>query len=165
MDANSRDGHQPLLWHIHSTTAAIYKHTFQAPIRLPPRPWPPQRHRHLTVSQQFVCPGVGEGLPLNRKRVYTLPTFQYNTARIGHSWEFQPPVDTFFSCAYRPGRVAACLFWFPILSHCHRQIHPLAWGIPVSVISAEAAAKAFFSVWVDRFDWPPQSQTTGAGNF
>lgn len=106
-----------------------------------------------------VCvPGSGERLPPNCTRVYTLPTCQCNATRICPFWEFQPPVGTFLSCAYRPGRTAGCLFWFPIPSHCHRHNRwPEAFRL--SQITAEAVTKAFVSVWVAGFDHPPQITT------
>jgi len=62
---------------------------------------------------------------------HTILTHTHNCMCTRHpSREFQPPVVTFLSCAYRLGGAAACLFWLPVLSHYHRQIHPLAWGTP-----------------------------------
>jgi len=93
--------------------------------------------------------------------VYTLPTIQGNTARKGPSQEFQPPVSTFLSCAYRLGGAAASLFWLPVLSHGYRQIHQLVWSTP-SDITTEAVAKAFVSVCIARFGCP-QKITTDQG--
>jgi len=131
-DTHSRDGRQPLQWHIHSATMAIHNHALQTPgLWQHPRPQPPRSQRYCQIDVPAICvAGSGERLPRMDTRVYTLPTFQGNAARVGPSREFHPPVGTFLSCAYWPGRAAASVFWLPVLSHRHRQIHPLNWGIP-----------------------------------
>jgi hypothetical protein len=90
-------------------------------------------------------------------RVYALPTFQGNAARKGPSRECQPPVCTFLSCAYRPGRAAACLFRYSLTAIGRYTSWPKAF--PLSEITAEAVSKAFISVWVARFGRPQQITT------
>jgi len=112
------------------------------------------------VSQWFLWPGVGKDCPAWTRACTPCQRSTVNAAREDPSREFQPPAGSFFSCAYRTGRAAACLVWLPVLSGIDRYTH---WpeALPLSEITAASVAKAFVSVWLLVSTVPSKSNRPG----
>jgi hypothetical protein len=66
------------------------------------------------VSQRFVWLGVGKDC-----RAWTRACTPCQRSKV--TWHVKAPLGSFSLPS-----AAARLFWLPVLSHCHRQIHPLA---------------------------------------
>jgi len=111
------------------------------------------------VSQRFVWPVVGKDCcawtractPCQRSKVTRhvkapLGSFNLPSARFSH------------------GRAAARVFWLPVLSHRHRQIHPLAWGIPSPWPPPKQSLKPSSQSGLLVSAAPSKSQPTRAGN-